>query len=142
MSTVKECPFCNLEDRSLKENKYAKLFLSNPRKIEGHFLVVPKRHIEKPWEMTEEELVCVFELVHFIQKRIVETMRGGCDIRENYRPFMKQGNIKVDHIHYHVYPRQNEDELFQRVEKFEREMFVPLPIEEKERILKLVGLDE
>jgi diadenosine tetraphosphate (Ap4A) HIT family hydrolase len=142
MSTVKECPFCNLSDRSLKENKHAKLFLSDPRKVEGHFLVVPKRHIEKPWEMTEEELVCVFELVHFIQKRIVETMYGGADIRENYRPFMKQGKIKVDHIHYHIYPRQNEDELYNRVEKFEREMFVALPDVERERVLKLVGLDK
>ena len=141
MSTIKECPFCNLGERSIKENKHAKLILSDPRKVVGHFLVIPKRHIEKPWEMTEEELVCVFELVHFIQKRIVETMRGGADIRENYRPFLKQGRIKVDHIHYHVYPRQNEDELFQRVEKFEREMFIPLRSEERERILKLVGLE-
>jgi diadenosine tetraphosphate (Ap4A) HIT family hydrolase len=110
------CPFCHLDDRVLKENKRANAFLSNPRKVPGHFLVAPKRHLEKPWELTGEELADVFELLFFIERKLVSKLGEGADIRQNYRPFLKQGRLKVDHVHFHVYPRYNEDYLYQTAE--------------------------
>ena len=137
MSNPEECPFCNLGDRIIQENTFANLFLSNPRKVEAHVLVSPKRHVEKPWELESEELLAVFSLVEFAQKRMVEEYGGGVDIRQNYRPFMKQGRVKVDHVHYHVYPRTNEDELYQQVERHETPMFTDLSDEEHDQIAKL-----
>jgi len=121
MKTVTGCPFCNLRERVLKENGFANLFLSNPRKVTGHFLVTPKRHIEKPWEMTKQEIQAIFELVSFAQKRLTERVSEGCDVLQHYRPFMKQDRIKVNHIHYHIIPRGFNDKIYQKVEKYETE---------------------
>ncbi len=138
MSRIEDCPFCNIGDRALKQNKLANLFLSDPRKVEGHFLVTPKRHIEKPWETEPAELQSIFELIFFIQRRLAEEYKAGVDIKQNYRPFMKQGRIKVDHLHYHVYPRTLNDELYRRVEIHETAMFADLAAEEQEKISKLI----
>ncbi len=137
MSNVEACPFCNLGERVVLENEHARLFLSNPRKVEGQVLVTPKRHIEKPWEIEKEELLAIFSLVWLAQARLSQAYGGGCDVKQNYRPFMKQGRVKVDHVHYHVYPRTNEDELYQLVEKHETDMFVDLSDDERNKVTSI-----
>ena len=138
MSDSINCPFCNLGDRVLKENKTAKAFLSNPRKVPGHFLVSPKRHVEKPWDITKEERDDVFELINFIEQKIIGKLGDGCDVRQNYRPFMKQGRVKVDHIHYHVIPRSFEDYIYQISEKYDTELFADLDQSEAKEVAKLL----
>jgi diadenosine tetraphosphate (Ap4A) HIT family hydrolase len=86
----KGCPFCHPLERVVKENDLAQVLLSDPRKIPGHILVMPKRHVEEPWELTASELQAIFELIFFIEKKIIGKLGDGCDIRQNYRPFMKQ----------------------------------------------------
>jgi len=122
MDTNDSCPFCNLNDRVLKENKQAILFLSNPKKTEGHLLVAPKRHIEKPWLLKNDELLSIYELIHLVEKRLIGKIGDGFDIRQNYRPFMKPSRVKVDHVHYHVIPRTNEDRIYQISEKHDYEV--------------------
>ncbi len=139
--TDSNCPFCILNDRVLKENKQARAFLSNPRKVPGHFLVVPKRHIEKPWELTTEELQDIFELVFFIEQRLVDKLGQGADIRQNYRPYLKQGRIKVDHVHFHVYPRYKDDYLEQVSEKYETDLFTDLDPEENDDFSRMLNDD-
>ena len=138
MSSIAACPFCNLGERILLNNRHAFAFLSNPRKMPGHFLVTPKRHVEKPWELTSEELLAIFDLITTIQRRIVPKFAAGCDVRQNYRPFLKQGRTKVDHVHYHVMPRDFEDELYHQVEKHETPLFQDLGDKEAERMQRLL----
>lgn len=138
MSAVENCPFCNIGDRIIKDNKHANLFLSNPRKVAGHFLVTPKRHVEKPWELSSEELKAVFELVYFTQQRIVEKVSEGCDVRQHYRPFMKQGRIKVDHVHYHIIPRDLNDKIYEEVEKYDTPLFVELDDDEHDKMAAII----
>jgi diadenosine tetraphosphate (Ap4A) HIT family hydrolase len=132
------CPFCNAGDRVLKENEYAKAFLSNPRKVPGHFLVTPKRHVEKPWKLTPEELQAVFELIFFIEQRMLGKLGEGVDIKQNYRPFLNQGRLKVDHVHFHVYPRSLEDYLYQVSEKYETDLFADLDSLERDEVAKIL----
>lgn len=138
MARVEDCPFCNIKDRVLKQNAHANLLLSNPRKVEGHFLVTPKRHIEVPWDLKPEELQSVFELIFFTQKLLAEHYGGGSDVKQHCRPFMKQDRFKVDHVHFHILPRTWQDELYKVVEKYETALFIDLPLEEQERMSKLV----
>lgn len=133
------CPFCDPEQRVLKQNTNAQVILSNPRKVPGHFLVVPKRHIEKPWELTPEELQDIFELIFFIEQRIIGKLGEGCDIRQNYRPFMKQNNLKVDHLHFHVIPRALDDYIYSVSEKYETELFAELDNVEHDEVSKLLA---
>lgn len=132
------CPFCDILQRVLKENEHAYVLLSDPRKVPGHFLVIPKRHVEKPWEITEQELLSVFELIRFIQQRVTERLESGCDVRQHYRPFIKQSKYKVDHVHYHVIPRTLDDEIYRTVEKFEVDLFEDLSREEHDRIAQIL----
>lgn len=131
---VKPCPFCDPNQRILRENTLAYALLSNPRKVPGHFLVIPKRHVEKPWELSPEESTAIIELVFFLQKRMAETFSEGCDVRQNYRPFLPQSKLKIDHVHYHVIPRDLRDAIYQRVERYETDLFRDLPWEEHEKI--------
>lgn len=135
---MNNCPFCSTTDRVLKENENAKVILSNPRKMPGHFLVIPKRHVEEPWELKKEELTDVFDLIFFIEKKIIGKLGDGVDIRQNYRPFLKQGKLKVDHVHFHVYPRYFEDYLYKVSEQFETDLFTDLDEGEAEEVAKLL----
>ncbi|MCA9324498.1 HIT family protein [Candidatus Saccharibacteria bacterium] len=134
-----DCPFCDPTDRVLKENKHAQVILSNPHKVPGHFLIIPKRHITKPWELKNEELIDIFELIFFIEKKIIGKLGDGVDVRQNYRPFMKQSRLKVDHVHFHAYPRSLEDYLYKVVEQYETQLFADLDDAEAKAVADLLN---
>jgi len=138
MTTPSNCPFCNPNERILKENEHALVVLSNPHKVPGHFLVLPKRHVEKPWELSHEELADIFDLIFFIEQRIIGKLGDGCDVRQNYRPFMKQSDLKVDHVHFHVIPRALDDYIYKVSEQFETELFAELDDVERSAVEKLL----
>jgi len=138
MTTPSNCPFCNPDERILKENEHALVVLSNPHKVPGHFLVLPKRHVEKPWELSHEELADIFDLIFFIEQRIIGKLGDGCDVRQNYRPFMKQSDLKVDHVHFHVIPRALDDYIYKVSEQFETELFAELDDAERSAVEKLL----
>ena len=138
MTTPSNCPFCNPNERILKENEHALVVLSNPHKVPGHFLVLPKRHVEKPWELSHEELADIFDLIFFIEQRIIGKLGDGCDVRQNYRPFMKQSDLKVDHVHFHVIPRALDDYIYKVSEQFETELFAELDDAERSAVEKLL----
>jgi len=132
------CPFCDINERVLKSNAQANVILSNPHKVPGHFLVTPKRHVEQPWDLTHEELTDIFDLIFFIEQRILGKLGEGVDIRQNYRPFLEQSKLKVDHVHFHVYPRSLNDYLYQVSEQYETDLFADLDETEAAAVAKLL----
>jgi diadenosine tetraphosphate (Ap4A) HIT family hydrolase len=135
---MKDCPFCDPKDRVLKENAMAQVILSNPRKVPGHFLVIPKRHVEKPWELSSDELQAIFELIFFIERKIIGKLGEGCDIRQTYRPYLTQSRLKVSHVHFHVIPRSRDDYIHSVSEKFELDLFAELDAVEAADVAKLL----
>lgn len=134
------CPFCDIKNEShrlLVETPLSIAFLSNPRLILGHTLLSPKRHIEKPWDMHDAERKDLFDLVLRIQQLLTTHFSTGCDIRENYRPFMTQSRVKIDHIHYHLQPRELYDELYQVSQIHENKLWKEIDEGEIEKIRKL-----
>lgn len=137
------CPFCELSkdierNRILRSNKLTTTFLSNPRLVPGHTLVIPNRHIEKPWELTHEELIAIFEEIKWAQAQIIDGGLGeGADTRQHYRPFLPQDGIKIDHVHFHVLPRKLNDNIFTNVQHKELEMFKPLSDEERTKVTQI-----
>lgn len=134
-----DCSFCNLGKEVLKQNEFAQAFLSNPRKVPGHFLVIPKRHIEQPWQLTSNELNDIFKLIFFIEKKLVNKLGEGVDIRQNYRPFLHRSSLKQDHVHFHVYPRYNQDYLYQLSEKYETDLFTEIDPAERDEFIRLLS---
>lgn len=135
------CPYCaireNKRERILKEGKSVFVVLSNPRLMPGHMLVIPKWHVLKLSELRDEERKELFDTVLEFQEKIVKNFSAGCDIRQNYRPFIAQNNLKIDHAHIHLLPREFEDELYQKSMQFEKEVFQPLSREEEDKFIKL-----
>jgi diadenosine tetraphosphate (Ap4A) HIT family hydrolase len=122
----KNCPFCSPGQPVLKDNKQAKVLLSDPHKVPGHMLVVPKRHVEKPWDLTHAELTGIFDLIFSIEQKIIGKLGDGVDIRQNYRPFLQQGNLKVNHLTFHVIPRAKGDYLYSVSEQYEDQLYADL----------------
>jgi len=138
MSDIKDCPFCHLKERVLIENDMATAFLSDPRKVKGHTLVTPKRHVEKPWEVTPEELQAVYELIFKLEQKLASGHGEGADIRQNYRPFLEQSRLKVDHVHFHVIPRKKFDRIYEVAEHFDTVLFEKLTDDEQNEVRKLI----
>jgi histidine triad (HIT) family protein len=124
--TEKDCPFCNHKQPVLRDNEHAKVLLSDPHKVPGHMLVLPKRHVEKPWDLTHEELIDIFDLIFAIEQKILGKLGDGVDVRQNYRPFLKQDKLKVNHLTFHVIPRSEGDYLYSVSEQYEDSLYADL----------------
>jgi len=134
---MKECPFCK-PMKVLVENELARVLASDPRLTFGHLLVVPKRHVEQPWEMGDDEMLAVWTLMKKYQKVLTERVGTGCDVRENYRPFLTQGRLKVDHVHWHLIPRTDKDDIYMKSQIGERGLFQDLQDEELAKLREVL----
>ncbi len=133
-----ECPFCDCQERILKQNDLAHVVLSDPHKVPGHFLVMPKRHVEQPWELTHSELTDIFALIFFLEKKLIGKLGNGFDVRQNYRPFQPQSPLKVDHVHFHVLPRSADDYIYKISEQFETDLFADLDDMERDAVTDML----
>lgn len=109
------CPFCHLaaSARALAQDAHASVIFSNPRLMPGHLLVIPHRHVQALWELEETEMISLWRhIAAFEQKLIAAGLGTGCDIRQNYRPFLPDGKLKQSHLHVHIQPRSFEDQLY------------------------------
>ena len=135
------CPFCEInkeKTRIIKKGRYCYVCFSNPGLMEGHLLIIPKRHVERISELNKEERE---ELINFVveyQEKILDNIAKGCDIRQNYRPFQVQNKLKLDHLHIHLLPREFEDELYLKSQIFEKSIFKELTQEEIDKIFVLL----
>jgi histidine triad (HIT) family protein len=139
MAKSKDCPFCNIHperNNVLKRTKNVIVMLSNPRQMPGHLLVIPRRHVEKPSQLTMQEREEIFGTIIHYQEKILSALSDGCDICEHYRPFIRQNEYKVNHLHFHLKPRKLRDRLFQLSEKYEKEVFQYPAKKEEDTILR------
>jgi diadenosine tetraphosphate (Ap4A) HIT family hydrolase len=99
-----DCPFCWLPpDRILEANNQA-LAVADAFPISaGHTLVIPRRHVSGFFELTEEEVIAVYELLGRMKDRLDETLKpGGYNIGANVGPVSGQ---TIGHVHVHLIPR-------------------------------------
>jgi len=130
------CPFCiEIEPKSriIKETGHTLVILSNPALVKGHCLILPKRHIEKLIDLRNYELNGLFWQIISMEELLLKKF-GGCDIKQNYRPFQKEDNLKVNHLHFHLQPREFEDELYKKCQIYEKEIFRNLNQEDLDEI--------
>jgi diadenosine tetraphosphate (Ap4A) HIT family hydrolase len=137
------CPFCNSarnESRILKEGNYSFVIFSNPRLMPSHLLVIPKRHIEGNLEkLTKEEREEIFNFLAEFQNKILNKISSGCDIRQNYKPYVKNSRTHVNHMHFHLHPRELEDEFQKKVGVHSTALYRDLPAEEKKKLFKVLS---
>lgn len=122
------CVFCDLNgERILRETKNTITLLSNPYLMEGHSLVIPKLHVEKLSELSAKVRHELIDETMNVQELLMQRLDiPGCDIRQNYRPFMQDNRLKVSHLHFHVIPRYFGDELYEKSRIYEKQVFADL----------------
>jgi diadenosine tetraphosphate (Ap4A) HIT family hydrolase len=99
---------------------------------------MPKRHIEKPWELTNRELTDIFDLIFFLEQKLLGKLGDGFDIRQNFRPFRPENNLKVNHVHFHVLPRFEGDYIYNVAEQYETDLFAELDDMERDAVIDLI----
>ena len=76
----------------------------------GHVLVVPTRHYENIYSIPDDELATVYKAVKKIAIAIRSTYGcSGVSTRQHNEP---AGDQDVWHLHVHVFPRYEDDELY------------------------------
>jgi len=133
------CPFCapEIQKRIIHEGKHVFAVLSDPRLVPGHLLIIPKRHVLSLSELKTAERSELMRTAIKFQELIVKNIAPGCDMRQNYRPFLPQSRTKVDHVHIHLLPRFFEDELYTKSMKFETGLFEDLKAAERKKFEKI-----
>lgn len=106
------CAFCRILEGALPswrvyEDEHAVAFLDKGQVTRGHMLVVPRRHAEDIWALSEDEARNVMRAVH----------RVACLLRDTLGPQglnVTQANgtaawQEVLHYHVHLIPRYGDD---------------------------------
>ncbi len=134
------CRFCTIineeTERIVAYREHCFVLLSNPRLVPGHLLVIPRRHVERPGELNEEEQKNFFDTVLEFQEYILSDIASGCDMRQHCKPFLPESRLKVNHVHMHLLPREFQDELYMQTQK-EGEVFTELSDQERNHFLTL-----
>jgi|YelNatPaOPRAMG01_1025707.scaffolds.fasta_scaffold16237_7 histidine triad (HIT) family protein len=127
---MRECVFCGVSiergDYIVGGDEFSVAFLDKNPAAPGHVLVIPRRHVERLDELSEEELKKYFVFISKVEKAVLEFAGagGGCDIVNHYRPFLKESEMVKKHLHFHVIPRKLNDSVFkgERIHLSESEM--------------------
>ncbi|MBI5177281.1 HIT family protein [Candidatus Micrarchaeota archaeon] len=114
-----KCAFCSVAAseryRVVFEDELALCVLDKYPLVEGHCLIVPKRHAEHLGELGDEELLGLMKAVVKAEKALLALKLGdGVDLRQHYRPFLAESELKVNHVHFHLLPRRHGDALFEK----------------------------
>jgi histidine triad (HIT) family protein len=121
------CPFCKLIAGTESEHNKKqdiifqneqvtafiapKWWINNP----GHVLVVPNKHLENIYDMPDDLLGEVYKVVKKVSIAIRSTY--DCDGTSNRQHNEPAGGQDVWHFHVHVYPRYDNDKLYQNHDK-------------------------
>lgn len=130
----KECAFCGVLEGKVEagivmESDVSMVIVS----LEGHPIVIPKRHVVDPTELTQEEVSDIFGKATQLSSIVQEAYgASGTNIVMNIGYSAGQ---RVDHLHTHVMPRTEGDK---KVRFLYQE---PLPLETRiERASQLTSL--
>lgn len=107
------CPFCEIVQAKLPswkvyEDESTVAFLDKGQVTRGHTLVVPKRHAEDIWSLTEEEAAAVMRSVHRVARLLRSRLSPqGLNVTQANGHAAWQ---EVPHYHVHLIPRYGSDE--------------------------------
>lgn len=109
---MKDCIFCKIvsgEIPSLKiyEDNQTMAFLDIAKDVDGHILVIPKKHCKNILDVDDHTLVAVTQTVKKISKHLTE--QCGYDGINLLNANEECAGQSVPHFHVHIIPRKNED---------------------------------
>jgi diadenosine tetraphosphate (Ap4A) HIT family hydrolase len=109
---VEDCIFCLRHDPALNkimcENDGFFARYDNFPSAPGHVEIIPKRHVESFFELTDDEVSEAYSLILDARKRIVAEF----NYPDGYTIGINEGRAagrSVDHLHIHLIPRYTGD---------------------------------
>lgn len=104
------CPFCKIKENLDREaicyeNELVLAFMDIRQINIGEVLVIPKRHVENIFELSEQELIAISKVVRLISNAV----------RKGFNPdgimiYNLSGRTQeIPHLHFHIIPRYKND---------------------------------
>jgi histidine triad (HIT) family protein len=111
---MENCVFCKIisgefSSRKIYEDEFTLAFLDISKDVDGHILVVPKKHVKNILDCDSETLSRVFDTVKKVSNHLVENC--GYDGVNLLNANDESAGQTVFHLHIHIIPRKNGDEL-------------------------------
>lgn len=109
-----DCIFCkiikgDIPSFKIYEDEYTYAFLDIAKDVDGHTLVIPKKHVVNILDCDEETLNHVSKTIKKICNHYVDNCGfAGCNI---LNASGKAAQQSVFHLHFHIIPRKNDDEV-------------------------------
>lgn len=108
---MENCPFCKVdlvEDQVIKAENEHCMFLQMPQEVlVGSGVIVPFRHRETVFDLTEEEWAATYSLLKEVKQLLDEAHRpDGYNIGWNCGD---AGGQHIKHAHLHIIPRFKEE---------------------------------
>ena len=108
-----DCIFCKIIKGEIPcykiyENEYILSFLDIANDVEGHTLVIPKKHFKNILDCDEKYLNEIINAIQLISNHYVNHCGyDGINVLNNNEVSAEQS---VLHLHFHIIPRKNDDE--------------------------------
>lgn len=103
-STVTKCPFCDLKEKYIiAESGDVVLTMNLFPYIDGHLMVIPRRHIEKLADYTPEDWQDTHKLIA-LGMDVIRKGIGVKDVNVLYREGTKKSGSSLKHLHIHLLP--------------------------------------
>jgi histidine triad (HIT) family protein len=107
-----DCVFCKIIDGRLPlwgvyEDEHSIAFLDKGQVTRGHTLVVPRRHAEDIWALSEDEASAVMRSIHRVARVLRDKLgAAGLNVTQSNGRAAWQD---VFHYHVHLIPRYGDD---------------------------------
>lgn len=106
-----DCIFCKIIKGEIPcykiyEDKNVLAFLDISNDIEGHTLVIPKKHYKNILDCKNEDLTHVIKAIKKISNHYISLGYNGVNVLNNNEKCAEQS---VFHLHFHILPRKDND---------------------------------
>ncbi len=131
---MNRCIFCEIAakqvdgDLTVYEDDYVFSQVSLHQKLgnHGHVLVIPKRHIENIYDLSDELNAPLMRAIRLLSVAVKEVFSAeGIMVRQNNE---KAAGQDVFHLHFHVVPRYDNDH-------FETKRYFELSLDDRRKIV-------
>lgn len=110
LNATSSCNFCSdevIDRQCIYENEHARAFIDYKPVIDGHTLVMPKRHVERIEDLSNDEILSLHDAIN--QVRLTANKVQGATGFDLFLKNGKEAGQTVPHAHFHIYPRKEND---------------------------------
>lgn len=137
-TNVTKCPFCDLKEKYFVAQKEHVVLTVNTFPYDnGHLLVIPKRHIEKLDEVSEQEAKEMYELT-VLGIKLLRQHFSYKNLNVLYREGGKDAGQSLKHFHTHILPVDNILKYKQGGFEWDFQRLSQLPLKTAEDLRNLV----